>query len=230
MSTSVPASREIDVFERTCGMTLRGYKIKGHATPKPAVLHLDTTKSALGATTAIDPAFVPSRSEKKPKKSKPALPARSNQSPDTKPPKARHRQSAKAPVDFVYDVDVRKELRAALDEERKGLLQQAQARERALRDANLWLYDRRQPHSPRKTKGREASKECWTTSCDTRPACYSTEVKDDMDDEIIWTKPAPATSKKARPSTAKGKRNSVAENVHWSAPQTQSYHDGRRGY
>ncbi|KDO23591.1 hypothetical protein SPRG_10786 [Saprolegnia parasitica CBS 223.65] len=237
-------AQAIDGFEHSCGMSLRGYKAKGHFTPKPAGLHLDATKSAFGAMVAIDPAFVPPQTTRT-KKEKTLSRASSSQSRDPARTTYRPQSAARAraaPVDFVYDMDTRKELRQALDKERKELLQQAQERERKLRDANLWLHDRRNEQGPVKaksqprktTRSKPTSKECWTSSsCDDllRTVHVAVEIKDDADDEITWTSSsAPATSKTktkhGRPLTAKGPRNSVAENVHRSAPQTQAYHRG----
>ncbi|EQC36593.1 hypothetical protein SDRG_06037 [Saprolegnia diclina VS20] len=233
-------AQAIDGFEHSCGMSLRGYKAKGHFTPKPAGLHLDATKSAFGATVAIDPAFVPPQA--RPKKQKAPSRAPSNQSRDpTRRPQSAARTKA-APVDFVYDVDTRKALRQALDKERRELLQQAQERERTLRDANLWLHDRRNDQGSAKAKSqptktttrpKPTSKECWiSSSCEDllRAVSVAVEIKDDADDEITWTSSGTTKSKtkrkQGRPLTAKGPRNSVAENVHRSAPQTQAYHRG----
>ncbi len=150
----------------------------------------------------------------------------------------RHSQK---PVDFVYDIDVRKEIRAALDHERAKLLRLTKEREQALREPNLWLFDRRDldtvngvPTSPPKKILSPKQKQCWGTPRVTPREVPEKEVKTTVAppkspvhaamDEIVWAQKKP-TKKKERPKTAIGKRNSIAENVHNAERQTKSFHD-----
>ncbi|GMF65311.1 unnamed protein product [Phytophthora lilii] len=61
------------------------------------------------------------------------------------------------PVDFVYDINVRRKLREQLDAERRRLLQEATARETELRAENKWVFDKRDTSPPRR-------KQAWQPS------------------------------------------------------------------
>jgi hypothetical protein len=54
------------------------------------------------------------------------------------------------PVDFVYDVNVRRRLREQLDAERRQILQEANAREARLRAENKWVFDKRDTSPPKR--------------------------------------------------------------------------------
>lgn len=45
------------------------------------------------------------------------------------------------PVDFVYDINVRRKLREAIDLERRMLLSETKAKEERLRASNHWIFD-----------------------------------------------------------------------------------------
>ncbi|KAG3191501.1 hypothetical protein PC128_g10912 [Phytophthora cactorum] len=78
---------------------------------------------------------------------------------DPQPPLQSRRRGHKAstkpakpqtePVDFVYDINVRRKLREQLDADRRNNLLKAKAREAALRAENKWVFDKRDKSPPR---------------------------------------------------------------------------------
>ncbi|KAG6962299.1 hypothetical protein JG688_00008655 [Phytophthora aleatoria] len=54
------------------------------------------------------------------------------------------------PVDFVYDINVRRKLREQLDADRRNNLLKAKAQEAALRAENKWVFDKRDKSPPRR--------------------------------------------------------------------------------
>ncbi|KAG7377599.1 hypothetical protein PHYPSEUDO_011415, partial [Phytophthora pseudosyringae] len=56
------------------------------------------------------------------------------------------------PIDFVYDINVRRRLREQVDAERSRILQEATAREAKLRAQSRWVFDKRQASPPPRRK------------------------------------------------------------------------------
>ncbi|KAL3661629.1 hypothetical protein V7S43_013388 [Phytophthora oleae] len=65
---------------------------------------------------------------------------------------------AAEPVDFVYDINMRRKLREQLDAERRNVLLEAKAREAKLRSESKWVFDKRDNSPPRR-------KQAWQTNC-----------------------------------------------------------------
>ncbi|OQS00579.1 hypothetical protein THRCLA_21675 [Thraustotheca clavata] len=203
------SQREIEEFEENNGISIQAFKATCQYYPKPVEIQLDARKSAFGATIAIDPEFVPCRIEQPQERVHKQRKAKEPQKITRKQP------LPQKPVDFVYDLDTRKQLREALDKERMELIQQTKEREKTLRVANLWLFDRRGEGKKHKIP-KKHTKACWQED--------SVQQEEIGHQDIIWNTKEKSTKKKTRPSTAKGKRNSVAENVHRYEIQTQAYH------
>ncbi|ETV99297.1 hypothetical protein H310_08029 [Aphanomyces invadans] len=234
------SSEAIDAFEHGLGLSIRGFKKACAFAQKDAALHLDNVRTAFGTACTVPDDFVPPFDNNnallhdttnpnltylhercpKPAKQRPqsAAPRRSG---GTQPkPKS-------LPVDFVYDIDIRKQLRTAIDAERRDLLRATQAREALLRDANQWL-----PNSRPDKKALKQENVAWSTPRRHKPQPWerkqvppvgvAMELK--QHDEVVWSAAAPTTSKKARPKSAVNRRNPVAENVHFASWQTTSYH------
>ncbi|KAH9113879.1 hypothetical protein LEN26_012004 [Aphanomyces euteiches] len=209
---------DIDIFEHSLGLRVRGFKKA--CTKKDAAMKLDEKRSAFGTTLNTPSDFVPSKPvvDNNRKKTRPQS-ASSTRRPQSASCARKYETTRpeELPIDFVYDLETRKKLRAAIDSERHELLELNQEREQDLRDADLWLVDKRRPRK---------EKVCWSTPrrnvpTPTRRDCSleKTSPLHQALDEIVWARP-----KKQRPKSAVNRRNSVAENVHFSEWQTSPYH------
>ncbi|CEG36000.1 uncharacterized protein PHALS_00322 [Plasmopara halstedii] len=56
------------------------------------------------------------------------------------------------PVDFVYDINVRRKLREQLDADRREVLHKANAREAMLRSKKMWIFDKPYKSSAMKSR------------------------------------------------------------------------------
>ncbi|KAF0720760.1 Aste57867_39 [Aphanomyces stellatus] len=247
-------SAAIDSFEQSMGLSIRGFTKTCVCAKKEATLKLDDKHTAFGKPFAMPVDFVPPLKPTKPpddndnqepvaapRKKKVARPqsASTTRKYDTTKPKI-------PPVDFVYDIATRKQLRAAIELERKELRHLVQERETDLRQANLWLNDKRP--SPPKAKARK-ERVCWSTPRRAMPPPSSSSASRESTprvdvamtvvpldntsqlhralDEIVWPReqmPPSMEKKKQRPMSAINRRNSIAENVHFVEWQTSNYH------
>ncbi|ETI49243.1 hypothetical protein F443_06843 [Phytophthora nicotianae P1569] len=79
-----------------------------------------------------------------------------DQQPPLQSKKRGHKTSSKPaklqtmPVDYVYDINVRRKLREQVDADRRNNLLKAKAREAALRAENKWVFDKRDKSPPRR--------------------------------------------------------------------------------
>ncbi|KAG6620736.1 uncharacterized protein IUM83_11675 [Phytophthora cinnamomi] len=78
-----------------------------------------------------------------------------------KKPSGKSEKPNAEPVDFVYDINVRRKLREQLDAERMRVLHEATAREARLRAENKWVFDKRDTSPPRR-------KQAWQSSSSPR--------------------------------------------------------------
>lgn len=82
------------------------------------------------------------------------------QSSRNQPPPLQFSRRAKAhtePVDYVYDINVRRRLREQVDADRRNNLLKAKAREATLRAENKWVFDKRDRTPPRRKRAWQRS-------------------------------------------------------------------------
>ncbi|RQM23715.1 hypothetical protein B5M09_003918 [Aphanomyces astaci] len=248
--TADPSVAEaIDAFEHGLGLSIRGFK-KACAFAKKgrpchpcrrvltchadASLHLDAVRTAFGTPCACPQDFVPPLDNNSDLSSDINKGKQNETRPSTKSSKPRPQSAAAKrsgrkptiPVDFVYDVDVRKQLRAAIDAERRDVLHATQAREAKLREANQWLPNSRpkQEKVAWSTPRRKLPPSPRAPSVNVEGASTMTNAATTLgskQDEVVWERPTP---KKVRPQSAVNRRNPVADNVHFASWQTGSYH------
>lgn len=114
-----------------------------------------------------------------------------------------HHTRAAEPVDFVYDIGVRRKLREEIDSERTKTLQDAAAKEAQLRAAHKWVHDRAGAARPDRTLAWGSSERHATQS---RPARDATG----------------ADAKPARASSAASSRSSCARSSRSPLPAKSS--------
>nr|CCA17615.1 AlNc14C37G3274 [Albugo laibachii Nc14] len=138
------SSKELNDFEYARGWAFRDLRKAGRREDDieealVAEKRLEWTRTAFGKMVRISDDFVAPVSKAQCSSRVRKARLHVNKVPTPAPP-SRKMENA-MPVDFVYDINVRRKLREAIDSERRMLLIETKAKEERLRASNQWVYD-----------------------------------------------------------------------------------------
>ncbi|KAE9330212.1 hypothetical protein PR003_g15370 [Phytophthora rubi] len=140
----------------------------------------------------------------------------------TKRSSSKSDKSKEEPVDFVYDINVRRKLREQLDAERRRVLHEATARETRLRAQNKWVFDKREKSPPRR-------KQAWQSSSSPRKKSPTLDtahlhVKSGAPHHSKRTASTSSQSSSTLRAASSSASSASFSTCHWSIPSASQRH------